>query len=177
MASLEEPTPLWLVLTIESTRYRFTTPRDRATPNSGPPSLKKKCQSQTAGEMASVLHAFVKSEVKYPGRARATSNTVAYLKRTTRLKFRQIDIERVCEFLMPLPRRERAAREAAEAWLEQHPESVLLNFQSGMLAVACSRPPFIPSGRPSTLRKHSGTPRPRRRQRNRDGSRHQGRSR
>jgi hypothetical protein len=106
--------------------------------------LKKKCQSRTAGEMAKTLDAYLKSEVEYPGRQGHVEKLVGYLKRTTRLKFRQIDIERVCEFLMPLPNQKELLEKLLRLGLKQHSESVLLNFQSGMLAVARSRPPFIP---------------------------------
>ena len=45
---------------------------------------------------------------------------------------------------MPLPNQKELLEKLLRLGLKQHPESVLLNFQSGMLAVACSRPPFIP---------------------------------
>ena len=68
MASLEDPTPLWLVLTIESIRYRFSATMTTGYAELWTAGLKKKCQSRTAGEMAKTLDAYLKSEVEYPGR-------------------------------------------------------------------------------------------------------------
>ena len=61
--------------------------------------LKKKCTSETAGEMASLMDGFLSAGVEYTGRAGHIKKVVAYLQRTTRLKYRRVDIERVCEFL------------------------------------------------------------------------------
>ena len=65
--------------------------------------LKNKCLSETAGEMASLMHGFLASGIEYPGRAGHIKKVVSYLQRTTRLKYRRVDIERVCEFLGRFP--------------------------------------------------------------------------
>ncbi len=142
-AALEEPTPLWLVLAIEAIRYQMTPATRKGYADLWTADLKKKCRSQTAGEMAAVLDSFVSLGVKYQGREGHIKQAVAYLKRTTRLKYRQRDIERVCEFLASLPEQSDSLGKLLQIGLRQHPESVLLNFQAGMQAVASSQPPFI----------------------------------
>ena len=52
-AALPEPTPLWLALAIESSRYQMTAATTKGYAELWTADLKKKCQSQTAGEMAS----------------------------------------------------------------------------------------------------------------------------
>ncbi len=108
--------------------------------------LKKKCHSQTAGEMASLLTAYVARGVDYPDRARHLDHLFTYLKRTTRLKYRQIDIERVCDLLghMSGKKYEDLLSRLVKHGLKQHPGSVQLNFQAGIAAVTKKSPTSIP---------------------------------
>jgi hypothetical protein len=142
-AALDEPTPLWMVLTIESIRYEMSAATRGGYANLWTADLKKKCRSETAGEMASTLHAYLQVGAPYPGRAGHEKQLAAYLKRTTRLKYRQIDIERVCTFLSDLPEQKVLLGKLVKLGLKQHPESVVLNLEAGKLAVATSRPPLI----------------------------------
>ena len=147
-AALPEPTPLWLVLTIESSRYRMTAVTTKAYLALWTEQLNKKCQSQTAGEMASSLCAYVGLDVDFPGRAEQIAQVLAYLKRTTRLKYRQIDIERVCDFLghMPGKKNEDLLSKLVKHGLKLYPGSAQLNFQAGLAALSKCSPPFIDPG-------------------------------
>ena len=142
-AALDEPTPLWMVLAIESIRYEMSAATKAGYAELWSADLKKKCQSQTAGEMALTLHTYMQAGVDYPGRAGHVNQLTAYLKRTTRIKYRQIDIERVCTFLSDLPAQRGLLGKLLKLGLKQHPESVVLNAEAGKLAVATSKPPFI----------------------------------
>ena len=102
-AALDEPTPLWMVLAIESVRYEMSAATKAGYAELWSADLKKKCQSRTAGEMALTLHTYMQAGVDYSGRSGHVNQLTAYLKRTTRIKYRQIDIEHVCAFLSDLP--------------------------------------------------------------------------
>lgn len=142
---LSEPTTLWLSLAIESGRYRMTAATTKGYQKLWTDGLKKACQSQTAGEMAWLLYAYLQGEVTYSGRSDHVKRLQAYLKRTRRLKFRQIDIERVCAFLTQVENQEAQdlLRDFVNNGLKQHPLSAQLNFAAGMQALADSPPPFL----------------------------------
>ncbi len=142
-AKLPEPTPLWLSLAIESIRYGMT----RATQNGYAElwiaDLKKRCRSETAGAMALLLRAYLAAKVDYPGRADHVAHLVAYLQRTTRLKFRQVDIEQVCDFLFIWRENPQLLDKLLNRGLKLHPGSVMLHFHAGSEALTASRPPFL----------------------------------
>jgi len=131
-ASLQEPTPLWLALVIESIRYRMTKTTQRGYAELWETDLKKKCQSETAGEMASLLDGFLIARIEYPGRAGHIKKVVAYLERATRIKYRRVDIERVCEFVIRLQDKRSLHQKLITLGMKQHRESVRLNMRAGM---------------------------------------------
>jgi tetratricopeptide (TPR) repeat protein len=142
-AALGEPTPLWMVFAIESIRYAMSAATRGAYAELWAADLKKRCQSKTAGVMASTLHAYLQAGVEYPGRADHVRRLTAYLKRTTRLKYQQSDIESVCSFLRDVPDQEILLDKLLKKGLKQYPESVPLNLAAGMLAVVRSTPPIM----------------------------------
>ena len=129
-ALLVEPTPLWLALTIESTRYELTPSTVSGYTKLWTADLKKKCRSETAGEMAEQLSAFVGSKIDYKGRDQHVKEVVAYFKRMTRSKFRREDIERVVEFLRLLPKEFALREKLVKAGVKQHPDSALMNMNA-----------------------------------------------
>jgi hypothetical protein len=144
-AALSEPTALWLSLAIESGRYRMTAATTKGYQKLWTDGLKKACQSQSAGDMAWLLYAYIQSEVTYSGRSDHVKRLEAYLKRARRLKFRQIDIERVCAFLALVENQDAQdlLRDFIKNGLKQHPLSAQLNFAAGIQAMADSPPPFL----------------------------------
>jgi tetratricopeptide (TPR) repeat protein len=142
-AALDDPTPLWLVLAIESIRYQMNAETKIAYAQLLSAGLKKKCRSQTAGELASTLDAYRIANVAYSDRSVHISQVITYLKRTTRLKYRKKDIENVCRFLSVMAEQKQLFVKLLNLGLKQHPESALLNLQAGMRAAADSTPPFI----------------------------------
>jgi len=132
-AVLVEPTPLWLALLVESIRYAMTASHQKGYAELWAAELKKKCRSESAGEMASLLGGYVRAGVDYPGRDVHVKQLLAYLGRTTRLKYRREDIERVCEFLVDRQDQEQLLGKLLRSGLKHHPGSPLLNFRAGVL--------------------------------------------
>ena len=137
-ASLAEPAPLWLALAIASRRYQMSAATTNGYVELWTSELKKKCQSQTAGEMAGLLTGCLKLGIDYPGRSTQLEKLVAYLKRTTRLKFRQTDIERICDFLAYMVEHKELLLKLARKGVKQHPGSAQLNFLAGLAEMAKS---------------------------------------
>jgi tetratricopeptide (TPR) repeat protein len=135
-AALEDPTPLWLSLAIESIRFRMTKAIQKAYTQQWEAGLDNKCRSETAGELASLMHAFLASSIEYPGRAGHIKKVVAYLQRTTRLKYRRVDIEQIVEFLGLVEGKETLLEKMVKLGVKQHPQSVLLNFRAGLIEPA-----------------------------------------
>src|SRR5207245_5198708 len=91
---LVEPTPLWLALLIESVRYKMPKATIETYTKLWEADLKKKCRSETAGELADLMRGFLGAGIAYPGRDEHVAQVLAYLKRGPRLKYRREDIER-----------------------------------------------------------------------------------
>jgi len=139
-ADLVEPSPLWLALLIESIRYRMTKTHQNGYAQLWTAELQKKCRSESAGEMASLLDAYLTSRIDYAGRAGHIEQLVAYLGRTTRSSFRREDIERVCEFLEHVGGQAELLEKLIKSGLKQHPGSPFLNFRAGVLVLAKRTP-------------------------------------
>ena len=97
---------------IESIRFRCRRPTIDEYAKLWDAELKKKHRSETAGEMAGLMTAFLASKTEYTGRADHIKQIVAYLRKTTSLKYRREDIEKVAEFLGPAPEQRSAPPEA-----------------------------------------------------------------
>jgi tetratricopeptide (TPR) repeat protein len=133
-ALVVEPAPLWLALEIESIRYKLPKDTIASYTQLWEAGLKKKVRSETAGEMAGHMLAFLAAKIDYPGREEHLKKVVAYLKRGTRVKYRREDIEKVVELLGNLPKADHDLLEKrVNLGLKQHPQSVLLNVRKGML--------------------------------------------
>ena len=132
LAKLVEPAPVWLALAIESIRFRMTKTIQTGYQRLWVAEVKKKARSETAGAMADLLDAFVASETAYPGRAGHIKKVVAYLDRARTLKYRREDIESVCEFLNRLGTKPELMQKLVARGVKQHPDSVLLNFYTGL---------------------------------------------
>jgi tetratricopeptide (TPR) repeat protein len=135
--ALVEPTPLWLTMVIEATRYKMPKATIDRYDRLWEAGLKKKCRGETAGALAEQMGAYLGADVEYRGRAEHIRQVIAYLKRGTGLKYRREDIERVVEFLAELPKAENALLEKLlKAGVKQHPESAVLHLHSGMMGLA-----------------------------------------
>ena len=95
--------------------------------------------------MALVLEGYCRMGVEYQGRSHHIDQLISYLRRTTRLKYRQVDIERVCELLTYFSdkdARKLLAKLTAHG-LKLHPRSAQLSLQAGVMALGNSKPPFL----------------------------------
>jgi tetratricopeptide (TPR) repeat protein len=135
-AGLVEPTPLWLALSIEANRYRMTKATQDGYNQLWTKDLKKKCKSETAGEMASLLSTFLNTDIVYPGRDGHIKELITYLRRTTRLKYGREDVEHVCEFLSQVPKESGLLEKIVKQGLKHHPQSALLNFRAGLIEMS-----------------------------------------
>jgi hypothetical protein len=132
-ATVKDPTPLWLALTIESIRYGMPKANQKEYTQHWESELKNKCTSETAGEMASLMGSFLSGGVEYTGRAGHIKKVVAYLQRASSLKYQRGEIEQVCEFLGHMEGKVPLLEKMIKLGLKQHPRSALLNFRAGLL--------------------------------------------
>jgi tetratricopeptide (TPR) repeat protein len=120
-ASLAEPTPLWLALHIEAVRYRLPKPEKDRFAKLWKDAIKRKCRSETAGAIASLLAAYLAMEVEYTGRAGHLKDAVAYLRRTSRIKYRMEDLVDVCGFLANLPQESALFKKMVDRGIKNFP--------------------------------------------------------
>ena len=129
-ACLTEPTPLWLALAIESIRYRMTKATKDGYTKLWEADLKLKRQGETGGLMAALLDRCWKAGVEYTGRATHIKKVAAYVGPGSRLKYRQIDIENICDFLGHTNQNIATIQKLVAVGLKQFPRSALLNFKA-----------------------------------------------
>lgn len=93
---LAEPAPLWLAILIEARRYRLTKPKREPFEALWAEALARKPRSETAGALATLMNPFLVGEIRYTGRETHLRQIITYLKRTTRLSYREDDLTAVC---------------------------------------------------------------------------------
>jgi hypothetical protein len=153
--ALVEPAPLWLALLIESIRFKM--PKDAADRYGKlwDAELKKKRRSETAGEMAGVMVAFLASDTEYTGRATHINKVVSYLRKTTSLKYRREDIEQVAEFLGRVGPKERTLyQKLVRAAIKQHPDSAVLHLNAADAEMMGAGLNTFFGGIPPVVRRH-----------------------
>jgi tetratricopeptide (TPR) repeat protein len=129
--ALIEPAPLWLVLAIESIRYRAGRKSQEGYARLWESELKKAVRSETAGEMACLLDSLLKAGIEYPGLDKQVKKLITYLGRSLKLTYRRADLERVCEFLGHLPQQVALLEKLVKRGLKEHPQSARLHFEAG----------------------------------------------
>jgi tetratricopeptide (TPR) repeat protein len=140
---LVEPGPLWLALLIEATRYNLAKPLKDRFAAEWQSAQKLKARGETAGALAALLAPFLADDVKYTGRATHLKQVVAYIKRTSKVKYRHEDLRRVCELLglMPAWRERSLLNQMVERGLRSFPDSPFFLFMGGAVEFAMS--PFL----------------------------------
>jgi tetratricopeptide (TPR) repeat protein len=98
-AALPEPAPLWLVLAIESHRYKVPAAQRSGFDRELTAALKKKKTGETAGKLAELMIAYQALAVEYKDQKRYLRDVVTYLRATRRTRFEEDDLVRVCRFL------------------------------------------------------------------------------
>ncbi len=134
--ALPEPTPLWLALIIESTRYQVPKSEIHRFEVLWNSELKKSVRSETAGALANLTATFVAAKVDYPGRATHIKEVVAYLGRSSRIKYGQKDLARVCTFLSLLPKELPLHEKLLKRGIKLFPNSPQFLFFAGVLELS-----------------------------------------
>ncbi|MEA2631738.1 MAG: hypothetical protein QOE66_1957, partial [Chloroflexota bacterium] len=130
---LVEPTPLWLALLIEGIRYRLPKAGLDRFESRWINALTKRVRSETAGELADLLAAFLASDRDYPGRAEHVKQVADYLRRTTRIKYGLEDLVHVCAFLQLVPKEQDLLDKLARRGLKLFPEAPAMLMLAGSL--------------------------------------------
>jgi hypothetical protein len=99
----DEAAEVWLSLSIEARRFKLSAARKQQFDDPFRSQLDKKVRSEVAAALVNALGPFVARNIEYPGRDWHVEEVVGYLKRTTRIKYRQGDLEVVCGLLEALP--------------------------------------------------------------------------
>lgn len=128
---LVEPAPLWLALLIEAIRYHLPkADRDRFEVH-WLDALPKKVRGETAAALADLLTGFLAGDIRYPRREEHVRQVVDYLRRTTRIKYRQEDLARVCGFLGLIPKERDLFETLIKRGLKLFPRSALFLMLAG----------------------------------------------
>jgi tetratricopeptide (TPR) repeat protein len=128
MALLPEPAPLWLSLHVESIRFKLTKAAQKNYADLLKKELKKKCRSETAGAMASLMSGYLAQDVKFDGRDRTAAEVLSYVRRTSRLNYQREDLENVVEFLGHFPKESDLLQKLVQRGLKTYPSSVMLHI-------------------------------------------------
>lgn len=131
-AHLVEPTPLWLALQIEAARYKLPKALKGRFADLWKADLAKRCRSETAGALAGLIELYLGSDTRYTGRAGHVKDVVAYLRRTSRIKYRREDLENVCRFLALLPGEGSLLGKMVGHGLKNFPDSPVFLMFSGL---------------------------------------------
>lgn len=153
LARLVEPTPLWLVLHIESIRYGLTKAVQKHYADQLKTALRKKCLSETAGAMSGTLAAFLGTSTQYPGRDAHVKDVLGYLGRMSRTKFLRGDLEEVCNFLAMLPGQMKLYEKMVHRGLKDYSDSPIFQMMGASLEI--EKGPF--RMRPEVVRRHLDT--------------------
>ncbi len=121
---LADPVPLALSLSIEAARYELSgglINRFRQDLHAG---LKKKATSLTAGELAKTLLAHHLHGTTYAGQNLHVRQVADFLRRATRIRFCEQDLEHVCGFLQSVPEEtlllDKLARRGSKTFPKSH---------------------------------------------------------
>ena len=96
---LKEPTPLWLALLIESIRYRMSKATQDGLHQALGIGFANQMPRRARRRDGLPLRLVLDRGFDYSGRARHIKKVATYLGGGSRLKYRQIDLEKICDFL------------------------------------------------------------------------------
>ncbi|MBW3598636.1 MAG: hypothetical protein KY475_15360, partial [Planctomycetes bacterium] len=139
-ASLVEATPLTLALAAETRRYKLPVTRAKQWNDQWKKELKQKCNSETAGAMCRLMARRLVDGAEYVGRSGHISELKKYIRRCTRVKWREEDLRHVCRFLRELyesdPRdNPRLLEDCLDKGMRVFPQSPFFHFHRGELEV------------------------------------------
>jgi tetratricopeptide (TPR) repeat protein len=88
---LPEPTPVWLAMAIEARRFQLPPAEVDLYEARWQAAAPGKVRGETAGALADLLGGFLDGKITYPGRDEHVEQVIAYLRRTTRIKYNRRD--------------------------------------------------------------------------------------
>jgi tetratricopeptide (TPR) repeat protein len=139
---VSEPTAALLAAAAEASRYRLPRERTREFQREWKKALKNKCNSQTAAEMCRIMSAYLHGDVKYTGRPEHVRELFAYLRRMTRVKFREQDLRVICEFIDQYAQHhgkaeqdEKVLQRYVKKGTRQFPGNAYFQYRSGELEI------------------------------------------
>ena len=123
LKSLPEAAAFWLALLIEAIRYKLPkAERDRFDTH-WTAEHSQKVTSETAGALAKLMAPFLANKIEYKGSVGHINQVVAYLKRTTKIKYAHDDLVKVCEFLILLDKQKTLLGQLVKRGLKLFPNS------------------------------------------------------
>ncbi|NQT39004.1 MAG: hypothetical protein HQ581_16015 [Planctomycetes bacterium] len=134
LEQLDEPTALWLVMTMEAIRYDLPWQEVCLYEKRWCQALKRRCCSETAGLMCHVLDAHLRMPQPYPQHEEHTRILLQYVRRCSRVKWRPEDLRHVCEFLEPLEELKLLAKLATKG-IRKCPEIGYFHWVMGMVEI------------------------------------------
>jgi len=130
---LGEPTALWLAMTVETIRYDLPWQEVCLYEQRWRQSLKRRCRSETASLMCQVLGAQLETSSQPSSRNEAhVRNLLQYVSRCSRVKWRQEDLRRVCEFLEKMAELKLLTKFAKQG-MRKFPEVGYFHWLMGMM--------------------------------------------
>jgi hypothetical protein len=96
------PAPVWLLATIEGTRYNLPEPVLVGFEDRWAAARKKNRSSPAAGEMCRILKGYLEARLEYPGRKSHLAWLLDYLRRCSRIRWQAADLRSVLGLLMSL---------------------------------------------------------------------------
>jgi tetratricopeptide (TPR) repeat protein len=132
---LSDPAPLWLVLSIDATRYKLAKHYTRMYREAWQAALQKKKSGTTAGLLADTILSYLVCGVEYHGRERHLVETLEYIRRTTRIRYADSDLVSVCLLLKEVGDEPLLLEKFIRRGLKQAPRSPVFPILASELAV------------------------------------------
>jgi tetratricopeptide (TPR) repeat protein len=102
IGKVQEPTVIWLIMHAYADRFGLSREVKNDFRDRFKTAIVHRCETETAGHIASFLRDFVVRRVKYSGLATHQRLVLSYLNRSTKVAWKQEDLYAVCDFLRHL---------------------------------------------------------------------------
>jgi len=132
---LQEPTVLWLMLSLEAARIELPRREAELYENRWITALKRKCQSATAGAMCRLVVNHNVMESPFPVRDDFVDRIAAYVKRCSRVRWNAEDLGFVCKFLTMCKKGD-LLQKFVQKGLVQHAEIGFFHMLEGTLEMS-----------------------------------------
>jgi tetratricopeptide (TPR) repeat protein len=121
---LPEPAPLWLAMAIEARRFQIPKVEIDRYEGKWQAAASGKVRGETAGALANLLGPFLSEKINYPEREEHIEQVMAYLRRTTRIKYSsRDDLANACTFAVMVPKQGDLVEKLAKRGLTLFPDA------------------------------------------------------